>query len=101
MSGSIPTFWLCGGHETGCAPGTAPPEPPSQPTTGNLAHPELGELSFVLPGGPNVGDHQPTARTQHPHRFSDGFLPASASADVVDGQTSDHHIKTVVFKGQR
>jgi hypothetical protein len=22
-----------------------------------------------LPGGPHVGDHQPTARTQHPHRF--------------------------------
>ena len=55
------------------------PEPPSQPTTGNIVHPEFGKLCLVLPGGPNVGDHQPTARTQHPHRFADGFLPAGTS----------------------
>ena len=64
-------------------------------------HPELGKLCLVLPGGPNVGDQQPTARTQHPHRLADGFLPAGTSADVVDRQTGDNHIEAVVFKGQR
>ena len=88
-AGSIPIFWLGGGHN--------PPRLPPQPTSCNLAHPELGELCRVLPRGPNVGDHQPASRTQHPHRFADGFLPAGASADVVDGQTGDNHIKAVVF----
>jgi hypothetical protein len=84
---SNPTLLFRGGHEMGCAPGTAPPEPPSQPTTANIVHPALGELFLMLPCCPNVGDHQPTARTQHPHRFGYGLLPASASADVMDGQT--------------
>jgi hypothetical protein len=30
---------------------------------GNIVHPEFGKLCLVLPGGPNVGDYQPTART--------------------------------------
>src|SRR5205807_4765230 len=76
---SNPTFRLRGGHETGCSPGTAPPELPSQPTTDNIVHPDFGELCLVSPSGPNIGDHQPTARTQHPHRFVDCFLPASTS----------------------
>jgi hypothetical protein len=55
----------------------------------------------MLPRGPNVGDHQPAARTQHSHSFADGFLPASASANVVHGQAGDNQIKTVVFEGER
>src|SRR5580704_7045350 len=98
---SNPPFRLRGGHETGCGPGTAPPEPPSQPPTGNVVHPNFGKPRLVLPSGPNVGDHQPTAGTQNPHRFVDCFLSAGPSTDVVDRQTGDPQIKMVVFKGQR
>src|SRR5262249_38942061 len=92
---SIALFRLRGGHDTGW------PAPPSQPPMGNIVHPEFGKLCLVLPGGPNVGDHQPTARTQPPHRFADCFLPAGTPADVVDRQTGENHIKAVVLKGQR
>jgi len=51
---SKPTFRLRGGHEMGGSPGTAPPEPPTQPTTGNLIHPDLGKLFLVLLCRPNV-----------------------------------------------
>src|SRR6516225_853519 len=90
-----------GGYETSRRPRTAPPELPSQPTTGNVAHADLSKLRLVLPSAPNVGDHQPTARTQYPHRFVNCFLPASPSTDVVDRQTGDDQIKAVVCKGQR
>ena len=39
-------------HETGRSPGTAPPAPPSQPTTANIAHADLGKTCLVLPGAP-------------------------------------------------
>jgi hypothetical protein len=55
----------------------------------------------MLPSAPNIGDQQTTTRTQNPHCFVNCFLPASSSADVVDRQTGDDHIKTVVCKGQR
>jgi hypothetical protein len=58
-------------------------------------------LSLLLFGAPYVGDHQPTASTQYPHRCVNCFLPASTSANVVDRQAGDNHIKTVVCKGQR
>jgi hypothetical protein len=68
---SHPTLRLGGGHDTGYGPGTAPPEPPAQPATGNVAHPDFGKPCLVLPGGPHVGDNQPTAGTQNPNRFVD------------------------------
>src|SRR3954466_7250750 len=65
---SIARLRLRGGHETGR------PEPPSQPPTGDIVHPEFGELCLVLPGGPNVDDSQPTARAQDPYRFADCLM---------------------------
>jgi hypothetical protein len=47
---SIARLRLRGGHETGRL------EPPSQPPTADVAHPEFGKLCLVLPGGPNVDD---------------------------------------------
>src|SRR5262245_19395162 len=96
---SKPTFRLRGAHETGCSPGTAPPEAPSQPTTGNVLHAELGKACLMLPCAPNVGDHLPTAWTQHPHRFIDRLLAPRTSPDVVDRQAGDYQIKAVVLKG--
>ena len=74
---------------------------PSQSTPGNVAHAHFGKPGPVLPGAPNVGDQQPTARTEHSHRFVDCLLPASTSPDVVNRQTGDNHIKAVVLKRQR
>src|SRR5690242_16623744 len=74
-------FWLRGGYEASRRPRTAPPELPSQPTTSNVAHAQLDQLCLVLPSPPNVGDQQPTARTQYPHRFVNCFRPISRSTD--------------------
>src|SRR5579883_41197 len=93
-------FRLRGGYETSRRPRTAPPESPSQPTTGNVAHADLPELHLVLPSAPNVGDHQPTSGTQYPHRFVNCSLPARPSTDVVDSQTGDNQFKAVVCKRQ-
>src|SRR5437588_101884 len=83
----------------GRGPGTAPPAPPSQPTTAHVAHADLGKACLVLPGAPHVGDQQPTAGTRYPHRFVNRLLPARTSRDVVDRQTGDDEINTVVLKG--
>lgn len=73
---------------------------PSKATTGDVVHPEFGELRLVVPSALDVGDHQPATGMQHSHGFADGFLPASTSRDVVDCQAGEHQVETVVFKGQ-
>src|SRR5271166_3970271 len=45
--------WLRGGHKAGRCPRAAPPEPPPQPTTGHVAHADLGKVCLVVPGSPN------------------------------------------------
>lgn len=56
---------------------------------------------MVNAGRANVGDHQPTARTQHSHRFLDGFFAALVCVDVVNGHAGNNQVKTVVGKGER
>ena len=38
---------LRGGHQRGCGPGATPPELPSEPAAGYLAHLEFDEFRFV------------------------------------------------------
>jgi hypothetical protein len=50
----------------------------------------------VSPRVPDVGNQQPAAGAEYPHRFLDGAIPAGTAPDIVDRHARYDHVEVVV-----
>jgi hypothetical protein len=67
---------------------------------GHIGHPQLAQVLGVAARLANIGDEQSAIRFEHAYGFVQGFTSTFARRDIMDGQTGEHQIKSVVGEGK-
>ena len=67
---------------------------------GHIGHPQLAQVCSVAARLANIGDDQSAPRFENAYGFVQGFISTFARRDIMDGQTGEHKIKSVVGEGK-